>query len=204
MPLQLKQIIDLRPGSEPFELVEVNTRRDQAKVVLKVASWWNANEPRQEGILEINANALKEAEIYTNESSQKLQILSLSDTDSLLWNYGKFVHIYGKAPLPDPFQFFWDFSELLSKKFELPRPAQSYLSIKTSLREWEVMCYNRTFLMMTVPEPFIPELSDLFYTQAFEYTVLEDTSRNIKEGLKALRIGSSWLVAEDFIVKSEG
>ena len=87
---------------------------------------------------------------------------------------------------------------MLNKKFDLPRPAQSYLSVSAGLREWEVVCYNRAFLMMTVPEPFLPELSDLFYAQAFEYTVLKDDTRPPVEGLKVLRMGKSWLIANQF------
>lgn len=201
MALQLAQIVHSRPDSEQLQLVEVKVEADRATVVLKAASWWEANSSMEERLITVQATGLQEAEIVAHQKGKNFQIFSFSSDDSLLWDYGNFAHIYGKAPLPDPFRFFWEFSETLNNKFNLPRKVQSYLSIKTNLREWEVMCYNRAFLMMTVPEPFLPELTDLFYSQAFEYTVLNDDTRNPVEGLSALRFGESWVIAKDYSVQ---
>jgi hypothetical protein len=136
-------------------------------------------------------------------SNKYIKNFFVSEEHQLLWHYEQYHAVYGKAPLPDPYRFYWDFEDILRYELKIPRRAIDYLNVFGNLKNWVTACYGRAFMMMTVPEHYLPYLVEVFYAQAFEYYFLECEEKPKYEKLKLLSLDTNWIICQEISITTD-
>ena len=77
------------------------------------------------------------------------------------------------------------------------RGPEFYLAINENLKGWMEMCYNRTYLMLYVPETMLARTQELSDAQACEYHVLKTEDNIESTKLRFMQSNLFWAVVED-------
>ena len=123
--------------------------------------------------------------------------------DPLLWEYGPYSQIFGQAPLPDPYRFFLEYSQLVRDELKLRRDPVHYLNWRGGLSLWLELVYSRVYSLMVAPSPLIEGAIELLDRQVASYEVLPATPQQTPQHAAGdaapvlVGLGDSWVVATD-------
>lgn len=134
-----------------------------------------------------------------NFDKGELVEISVSSDHPLLWHYGSYKEVYGKAPLADPPRFFVGYYNIVNELFGEGRPINTYLRWPGTYNDWRVSVLNRAYNLAKAPSELVPKITELLDDQAVEYTVLELSEKDDDKSVlsvtpQLLKLGKSWVI----------
>ncbi|MCC6932278.1 MAG: hypothetical protein IT292_03370 [Deltaproteobacteria bacterium] len=185
------------PQGSVVKVSDISFAGENIVLSLTVENWWGEKnlDFKGETVKMLCAlSSYREFSSYWSPLENELLELTVSDDHNMIADYLTTYSLYGNAPLPDPYRFYWDFSVMLRDEFGSLRNPDFYLAVDATLKGWMSNCYNRAFFLGRVPEIMLARTQELLDVQACEYQALKNEVPECTDKL-FIRSNLFWAVA---------
>ena len=153
--------------------------------------------------LTLRFNNILESSIDLDWDDLALEVLSVSDDDPLLWDYGQYGTIFGSAPLPDPSGFLLSYLSMCAD-LEILRDPIQYLVAGGNLDGWMTRVSESSYHLIGAPVKLLEPTQVILNHQRASYSVSLGPSRRNPSAALVVRIDQSWIVCEEVNVEADG